>query len=255
MQKKSLAFGLLLVSLAACRSQNTADDSGQVSSAVSTASSSVSSALAQRANVHGLTFHYPAAWGDITKSEYALNSDVVSSYEFDVLAQGQRQERDRTNASLWMEFRAYDEGDNRYEEVCVSEVDLCDSIETSDMFQQKRVLEAKANVQIAGYPATYEEHYDPSGAGIIRAYEFFTPTHRVKLTANYDVGHLYTEEYNRRTADGRATSLSELVAEDLGQEYADPYNTLRRLYPAETEDMKAFFDAVNEAVVTMKFEA
>ncbi len=106
-------------------------------------------------------------------------------------------------------------------------------------------------MSIAGYPATYEERYDPSSAYILRLYTFFTEDHRIEISVGYDIGDLYTEEYERREQSGESVSLSALVAEDIGENFDEPYDNIVSIFPFETYGMVRFFAEANAMIGSM----
>jgi len=198
-----------------------------------------------------LAFAYPRIWGDLQRDTEAENNPPEERWVFSILDAANRHPTGDP-ATITFFVRPYDERTRRYEEVCDNVESLCDRTIQMDLLKQRDDTTREANAVIAGFPAVSEEEYDVSSGYIIRTYRFFTNNHRILLTVDYDIGDLYTKEYDERNAAEFEVSLSELVAEDLGADYENPVANIVRLFPEHTKDMVRFFQQADSMIASMR---
>lgn len=188
----------------------------------------------------GLGFSYPSEWGEWTEPLSFSQSGAlgVSERTFSILDANMRFPKE-DNATVDATFRTYDDAAYRYEEVCDSIIDLCDRTRQQDLLEEKADFEKNATQTIGGVPAVITEGYDVPSGYLYRDVRFYTPTHRVRLSAIYDIGAFLVAQQPSQE------SLVETARRILGDDLNDPINRLQTMYPNDMKDMGAFFNDVD----------
>lgn len=201
------------------------------------------------ATIAGASFTFPAHWGEIIVRPDSEEEPTPTYVFADLHARNIYPIGD--NKSIAIYTRPYDSGANRYEELCANPYE-CTEITKVDLLQEKADIAATGKVSAHGVPVLMKEFYYPPAAHLIRGYRFYTATHRVDVNVGYDLGDLYAKEYDDRNKNGENLSLSDLVAEDIGEEFTDPYNKLVALYPIGAKDLQEFMDAAEKMMMSVE---
>ncbi len=249
MKKHLVIATCIALLLSGCSSLNTGRDDGSFEVSQSSVVSSVASAgwVTVNDKQFGLSFSHPSVWGQWSVRQ------IPSQPHTDALAEMSFFKLDSTiqyphtgNADINVTLRKYDEDEYRYEEVCVSTVDLCDSMKQQDLLEEKETFIKQATQKIGGVPATIRDFYDVPSGYVARDVQLYTPTHRVHFSAIYDIGDFLI------TKGPDDASLYDTAKRLLGSELSDPINRLSTMYPEELQGMSTFYHDVDQLLESLR---
>jgi hypothetical protein len=110
-----------------------------------------------------------------------------------------------------------------------------------DLVQEKKDIAKSPSFTANGIPVRLYDSYSPESGNVFRSYTFFITGYRVIVSTGYDIGEIYGAEYERRQSEKYPPSLSELVSDDIGNNFENPVLGIIAAHPNESEDMKYFF--------------
>lgn len=188
-----------------------------------------------------LSFQYPVAWGQLESQTTDVPSD--KHYEFSALSE-QQYSLDTRKGAVSITTQPFDGRAEWYESFCY---DGPCSQEKSLVVPNGSINKQNVNVQ------WIDVYVAPSGF-VVRTYRVVLGGYVVRIDATYDIAPLYSEKYDQEQRDGLSPSISALVQQDLGQDTNDPIRRLIALYPTQTADIAAFFQATDSMAQSMRVD-